>query len=742
MRPSVLASLSRRVARLVSAAAEADSGAAARPLLSRRSGNALSSFPPARTPSDAAPPPWQLASSTPGLGHLTRRGGRPPPLGAAALHAPPAAVEDAQLQDGRARAPPLLLGASPSGPRPPGSLTLPGRGVPPADLLGSMDEENEAEPAGIGAGELDFDASARAPHDVEEDRTALPPPTASTSSTSTSTASPPKVSDSDHDRKLSLFYNVYGNPAPGAPGRDESARAARDALALFYATFGPPPGSGRPRKGGGGGGAVADPVPSPAPLSSAASDPARLTFPSRLLRGTVLARPNRFTMRVRLEDSGEVVDAHCPVTGSLGGLGLAAFDGAGVPCLLSRAGAPSAAAAAVAAVESDRGGGGSARRRKAADPASAYARRTRHTVEAVCLADPATVGASGSSSAATPWVGINQMAANRYLEHFMRAGALPALIPDPAAGLAREVVVPGGSRLDFVYGGRDLVEVKSPLEALPLLASAGGEGGPPSSARPNPALVAALAARRSARGSLLSRYPVARRAAMYERAARHAAALADHLTASRDAERLAARRAARAKREKKKGKVGGGGEGRPPPPSGGGGAAATAPAVPPPPGRKARAMLVHCFQFDAPPVRRAIPAPAAKEGGGGNVPTSTSSSAAADGRAAVLEAMRAAASSGVEVWQVNLRLDPDGVSLGDCFALDLFADERRAAAAAARAAARGRARRWAGTGRRAKTGATPSSSSSRTTLSEDEEDEAWTSEDDARWQPAAAAATG
>ena len=78
-----------------------------------------------------------------------------------------------------------------------------------------------------------------------------------------------------------------------------------------------------------------------------------------------------------------------------------------------------------------------------------------------------------------------------YLPDFPDAPAQP--------GLAREVVVPGGSRLDFVYGGRDLVEVKSPLEALPLLASAGGEGGPPSSDRPNPALVAALAARRSAR---------------------------------------------------------------------------------------------------------------------------------------------------------------------------------------------------------------------------------------------------
>jgi len=626
-----------------------------------------------------------------------------------------------------------LLGARPSSPRLPGGITLAPGVVMPGDLLEGVDGVGGMAGRHIACGEGE---GAAAPHDVEQ-------PTAAADA---APSSPP----SDHDQKLSLFYNVYGNPA-GAPGRDESARAARDALALFYATFGPPPGAGRPpsRKAGAGSAAggpavVAKAAPAPAPASSRRADPARLTFPSRLLRGVVLARPNRFTMTVRLDDTGEVVLAHCPVTGTLGGLGLAAFDGAGVPCLVSRAGASSAAAAAAMASAAAgagkqprnrrrAGAGGEAGATASANSARGYARRTRHTVEAVCLADPASVDAAPRSAAtATPWVGINQLAANRYLEHFMRAGALPSLVPDPA-GLAREVAVPGGSRLDFVYQGRDLVEVKSPLEALPLLAAAGGgEGGASSSSggastttpRPNPALVAALAARRSARGSLLSRYPVARRAAMYERAARHAAALADHLAAARDRERLAARRAARAVAGSKAG-------GR-----GGDGAAASTAATPPPaPPKKARAMLVHCFQFDAPPVRRAIPAPKADAGDGGSGGANAASN---DGRAAVLAAMRSAADSGVEVWQVNLRLDPDGVSLGDCFRLDLFADERRAASAAARAAARGRAHRSGAGGRPKRTGQPAPGLPTLSYADEEEEEEASWSEEEGRWQPAAA----
>ena len=73
----------------------------------------------------------------------------------------------------------------------------------------------------------------------------------------------------------------------------------------------------------------------------------------------------------------------------------------------------------------------------------------------------------------------------------------------------------------------------------------------------------------------------------------------------------------------------------------------------------ARALLIQCFQFDAPPVRGLLPPPKGAD-------------PASDGRAAVAEAMRAAARAGVETWQVNMRFDELGVELLGCFRLDLF----------------------------------------------------------------------
>jgi len=357
-----------------------------------------------------------------------------------------------------------------------------------------------------------------------------------------------------------LLHALYGAPEGG--GRGASARASRDALALFSAVYGPPA-AARPTL----------PAP-PLPVApSSPTNPSRLAFPARLLRGVVLARPNRFTMRVRLEGSGEVVDCHCPVTGALGGLGLAAFAGARAPCLVSAA-------------------------RARASRHATRARKTGHTVEAVSLAHP--------DAGPPAWVGVNQLAANRYVEHFLRSGALPALAA-PGASVEREVAV-HGSRLDFVVAGADVVEVKCPLDALPL------DGGP---AGGNPALVAAARRRRSA-GDLLSRLPRARRASLYGRAAKHVASLADHLAAS----------------ESK-------------------GAGAHNPLLPP-----ARAALVQCFQFDAPPVRAVLPPPA--------------HAAPGDGRTVVVAAMAAAAAAGVETWQVNLAIDEAGITLLDCFALDLF----------------------------------------------------------------------
>ena len=134
-------------------------------------------------------------------------------------------------------------------------------------------------------------------------------------------------------------------------------------------------------------------------------------FPVPLDRGTVLSRPNRFIMLV--EAKGKTLRCHCPTTGRLGDLELA-----GLPCLYSTSGSRS--------------------------------RKTRHTVEAISTSD-------GKS-----WIGINQTAANRYFEFFLREGALPGL----ASGKIRREVKLGRSRIDFLVGDA-YVEVKTPLIMLP-----------------------------------------------------------------------------------------------------------------------------------------------------------------------------------------------------------------------------------------------------------------------------------
>ena len=104
---------------------------------------------------------------------------------------------------------------------------------------------------------------------------------------------------------------------------------------------------------------------------------------------------------------------HCPTTGRLGDLKLA-----GLPCLYSTS--------------------------------DSALRKTRHTVEAI------------STSKGRSWVGINQTAANRYFEHFLRTGALGRL----AEGEVRREVKLGKSRIDFMVGDT-YIEVKTPLIVLP-----------------------------------------------------------------------------------------------------------------------------------------------------------------------------------------------------------------------------------------------------------------------------------
>lgn len=140
--------------------------------------------------------------------------------------------------------------------------------------------------------------------------------------------------------------------------------------------------------------------------------PGRYQFIPPLKMGRVVSRPNRFIMIVGA--GKETLRCHCPTTGRLGDLALA-----GLPCLYSTS--------------------------------TSAKRKTSHTVEAI------STSLEGGS-----WVGINQTAANRYLEFFLRAGALTKMVSGP---VRREVAL-GRSRIDFLVG-ETYVEVKTPLINLP-----------------------------------------------------------------------------------------------------------------------------------------------------------------------------------------------------------------------------------------------------------------------------------
>lgn len=139
-------------------------------------------------------------------------------------------------------------------------------------------------------------------------------------------------------------------------------------------------------------------------------------FLEPLEEGLIISRPNRFIMMVRAD--GETIRCHCPTTGRLGEAVMS-----NVPCLFSRS-------------RSD-------------------ARVTKATVEAISFQPPNMQGKS--------WIGINQTAANRYVEHFLITGQLARM----ASGTVRREVKLGASRIDFLVG-ETYVEVKTPLIILPM----------------------------------------------------------------------------------------------------------------------------------------------------------------------------------------------------------------------------------------------------------------------------------
>lgn len=142
-----------------------------------------------------------------------------------------------------------------------------------------------------------------------------------------------------------------------------------------------------------------------------------LIFKNPLVEGIIEKRKSQFTMQVNC--NGESYHCHCPTTGRVGNLDLA-----GRPCLLSQS--------------------------------SSSSRKTAFTVEAVSLNQPEDLAKS--------WIGINQNAANRYVEHFLRNGGFSEMID--SAPVHREQVL-GNSKLDFLVGNT-FIEVKTPLLSLQL----------------------------------------------------------------------------------------------------------------------------------------------------------------------------------------------------------------------------------------------------------------------------------
>jgi len=142
----------------------------------------------------------------------------------------------------------------------------------------------------------------------------------------------------------------------------------------------------------------------------------KIWFTEPLSPGAIVRRPNRFIIDVEI--AGTVVACHCPTTGRIGNLVLD-----GLRCLLSRSQNP--------------------------------ARKTPFTVEAISVDPPETTRPS--------WIGINQNAANRYIEQALHHNLLPDIVT--ATTVRREQFL-GASRLDFLVDDTTYLEVKTPLENL------------------------------------------------------------------------------------------------------------------------------------------------------------------------------------------------------------------------------------------------------------------------------------
>lgn len=142
-------------------------------------------------------------------------------------------------------------------------------------------------------------------------------------------------------------------------------------------------------------------------------------FEEPLAEGAIVARPNRFIMDVAID--GAVERCHCPVVSRIGDI-----DTAGRPCLVSHSHNPK--------------------------------RKFPRTVEAFSLDQP--------SSKTKRWIGINQNASNRYVEHFLHEGAFDGILRHTGPAVVRRETPLGQSRLDFLVNNKLYLEVKTPMVQL------------------------------------------------------------------------------------------------------------------------------------------------------------------------------------------------------------------------------------------------------------------------------------
>lgn len=143
-----------------------------------------------------------------------------------------------------------------------------------------------------------------------------------------------------------------------------------------------------------------------------------IVFDSPLTEAIIKKRQSRFTMLVEI--GKDIANCHSPTTGRIGNIELE-----GRPCLLSKSTKPE--------------------------------RKTAYTVEAISL--------DRIEDKNKTWIGINQNAANRYVEHYLKNGSL-ADMTGSANEIKREVFL-GKSKLDFL-ADNTYIELKTPLQQLQI----------------------------------------------------------------------------------------------------------------------------------------------------------------------------------------------------------------------------------------------------------------------------------